>query len=291
MLKDINILGKHATSGWTGTGILMEATTPMSYSDNVKCNNVTITNLQKGIHLRVDPKITKEADMAWVNANFFHQVTLMNFEYGLYLEGDSKVPRDVGGNLFDQVQFQAEAGTKRLIYCEGGTNRFDIFGWDIHKLKPTEAAYEFTKSARFNQIVSPMAAEITEAWIDNGYMNSFPSPNNYVSDKRINALPISLPYVPNFIGNQDDYLVNGHKRGYTVTQVSTHPIVDGELTDIFTFDTESGITFDAKNATYENPIVIEINTFSDPILYTAFLTVMSLWGVSRKDMKWKYMMN
>lgn len=278
MLKDINILGKHATSGWTGTGILMEATTPMSYIDNVKCNNVTITNMQKGIHLRVDPKITKEADMAWVNANFFHQITLMNFEYGLYLEGDSKVPRDVGGNLFDQVQFQAEAGTKRLIYCEGGTNRFDIFGWDIHKLKSTEAAYEFTKSARFNQIVSPMAAEITEAWIDNGYMNSFPSPNNYVSDKRINALPISLPYVPNFIGNQDDYLVNGHKRGYTVTQVSTHPIVDGELTDIFTFDTESGITFDAKNATYENPIVIEINTFSDPILYAAFLTVMSSWG-------------
>ena len=278
MLKDINILGKHATSGWTGTGILMEATTPMSYIDNVKCNNVTITNMQKGIHLRVDPKITKEADMAWVNANFFHQITLMNFEYGLYLEGDSKVPRDVGGNLFDQVQFQAEAGTKRLIYCEGGTNRFDIFGWDIHKLKPTEAAYEFTKSARFNQIVSPMAAEITEAWIDNGYMNSFPSPNNYVSDKRINALPISLPYVPNFIGNQDDYLVNGHKRGYTVTKVSTHPIVNGELTDIFTFDTEAGITFDAKDATYENPIVIEINTFSDPILYAAFLTVMSSWG-------------
>ena len=108
MLKDINILGKHATSGWTGTGILMEATTPMSYIDNVKCNNITITNMKIGVHLRVDKNITKESDMAWVNANFFHQMTLMNFEYGLYLEGDSKVPRDVGGNFFDQVQFQAE---------------------------------------------------------------------------------------------------------------------------------------------------------------------------------------
>lgn len=86
MLKDINILGKHATSGWTGTGILIEATKQMSYNDNVKCNNITITNMKKGIHLRVDPKITKEADMAWVNAKFFHQITFMNFEYGLYLD-------------------------------------------------------------------------------------------------------------------------------------------------------------------------------------------------------------
>ncbi|HDW3055576.1 TPA: hypothetical protein RMI67_003220 [Bacillus cereus] len=277
MLKDINILGKHATSGWTGTGILMEATTPMSYIDNVKCNNITITNMQKCIHLRVDKNITKESDMAWVNANFFHQVTLMNFEYGLYLEGDSKVPRDVGGNFFDQVQFQAEQGTKRLIYCEGGTNRFNIFGWDIHKIKPTEAAYEFSKSARFNQIISPMAQEITEGWIDNGYLNSFVSPNNYTADKRINAMPISLPMKPNFLGNQDDHLVNGHKRGYMVTKVSNHPIVSGELTDIFTFDTESGLTFDGTNATYETPIIIEIDTASDPIWYASFLTVMSSW--------------
>ncbi|MFJ8216238.1 BppU family phage baseplate upper protein [Bacillus cereus] len=277
MLKDVNILGERKHSGWTGTGILMEAKTPMSYIDNVKCNNITITNMQKGIHLRVDPKITKEADMAWVNANFFHQVTIMNVEYGLYLEGDSKVPRDVGGNLFDQVQFQAEAGTKRLIYCEGGTNRFNVFGWDIHKIDPKEAAYEFTKSARFNQIVSPMAQEITEGWIDKGYLNSFVSPNNYTAEKRINAMPISLPTKPNFLGNQDDYLVNGHKRGYTVTKVSMHPLVSGELTDILTFDTESGITLDGTNATYENPIIIEIDTSSDPIWYAAFLTVMSSW--------------
>ena len=227
--------------------------------------------------------------MAWVNANFFHQVTLMNFEYGLYLEGDSKVPRDVGGNLFDQVQFQAEAGTKRLIYCEGGTNRFNVFGWDIHKIKPEEA-YEFTKTSRFNQITSPMAQEITEGWIDNGYLNSFTSPNNYVADKRINAMPISIPSRPNFLGNQDDYIVNGHKRGYKVTKVSTHPIVSGELADILTFDTEAGIIFDGTNATFENPIILEIDTTSDPIWYATFLTAMSSWGLSLKITKWKCMM-
>lgn len=283
MLKDINILGKRATAGWTGTGILMEATKPMTYIDNVKCNNITITNMQKGIHLRVDSSIKNEADMAWVNANFFHQVTLMNFEYGLYVEGDSKVPRDVGGNLFDQVQFQAEAGTKRLIYCEGGTNRFNVFGWDIHKIKPEEAAYEFTKTSRFNKITSPMAQEITEGWIDNGYLNSFTSPNNYVADKRINAMPISIPSRPNFLGNQDDYIVNGHKRGYKVTKVSTHSIVSGELADILTFDTEAGIIFDGTNATFENPIILEIDTTSDPIWYATFLTAMSSWGTQPQN--------
>ena len=43
-----------------------------------------------------------------------------------------------------------------------------------------------------------MAQEITEGWIDNGYLNSFVSPNNYTADKRINAMPISLPMKPNF---------------------------------------------------------------------------------------------
>ena len=62
-----------------------------------------------------------------------------------------------------------------------------------------------------------------------------------------------------------------------VTKVSTHPIVSGELTDIFTFDTESGLMFDGTNATYETPIIIEIDTASDPIWYASFLTVMSSW--------------
>jgi hypothetical protein len=278
MIKDINIWGKRGTSGWTGTGILMEAKTAQSYIDNVKCRNITITNMGKGIHLRVDPSIIQESDMSWVNANMFHEITMMNFEYGIYLEGDNKIPRDVGGNIFTQLQMQAEAGTKRMIYCESALNRFDGFFWDLHKMADTNPAFEFTSTSKFNEVKSAMAQELTESWVDKGYMNSFPSPNNYLADKRVNAFPISIPYTPSFLGNQDDWLVNGDKRGYTVTQASSHPIVSGTLTDIFSFDTEAGVTFDMTNATYSNPVVLEIDISSDPCWYAAFLTAVNPWG-------------
>lgn len=278
VLKDINIKGTQKTSGWTGTGILMEANTPDSYIDNVKCNNITMTNIGKGIHLRVDPSITDNNHPSWVNANQFHQVTIMNFDYGLYLEGHNSIPRDVGGNLFSQLQLQAESGSKRMIYCESALNHFDGFFWDLHKMDDTNPAFEFTATSKFNEVKSAMAQELTESWSDKGYLNSFPSPNNYVADKRINAFPVSLPYTPNFLGNQDDWLVNGDKRGFTVTQTSSHPIVSGELIDIFSFDTENGVTFDMTNTTYDNPVTLEIDIASDPCWYASFLTALNPWG-------------
>lgn len=278
VLKDINIMGVPKTRGWTGTGILMEATKPMTYIDNVKCNNITMTNIGKGIHLRVDPSITKDEDMAWVNANQFHQVTIMNFDYGIYLEGHNSIPRDVGGNLFSQLQLQAEVGSRRMIYCESALNHFDGFFWDLHKMEDTNPAFEFTETSKFNEVKSAMAAELTESWVDRGYLNSFPSPNNYVADKRVNAFPVSIPYTPNFLGNQDDWMVNGHKRGFTVTQTSSHTLLSGELTDILNFDTELGVTFDMSTVTYDNPVVLEIDLSSDPCYYAMYLTAISAWG-------------
>lgn len=282
VLKDINIMGVQKSSGWLGTGILMEANTPDSYIDNVKCNNITMTNIGKGIHLRVDPSITDNNHPSWVNANQFHQITIMNFDYGIYLEGHNSIPRDVGGNLFSQLQLQAEAGSKRMIYCESALNHFDGFFWDLHKMQVTNPAFEFTKTSKFNEVKSAMAQELTESWVDDGYLNSFPSPNNYVSDKRINAFPVSIPYTPNFLGNQDDWMVNGDKRGFTITQTSTHPIISGELTDLLSFDTEAGVTFNMSNVTYENPVVLEIDLSTDPCWYASFLTAVSPWGFQPK---------
>jgi hypothetical protein len=277
-LKNINIKGKRATSGWKGTGILMEATKPDTYINNVHFNNITMTNIGKGVHLRVDPSIVDKTKPSWVNANHFHQVTLMNFEYGLYLEGLHEIPRDVGGNIFTQLQLQAEAGTKRMIYCESALNRFSGFFWDLHKMNEENPAFEFTETSKFNEVKSAMAAELTESWWDRGYLNSCPSPNNYVSDKRINAFPISIPYKPNFLGNQDDWMVNGNQRGFTIKQTSTHPIKEGELSYLFSFDSEQGVTFDMTNVTYDNPVVLEIDLSTEPCWYAAFLSVVSPWG-------------
>jgi hypothetical protein len=287
IISDINVLNKvpPVKGEFTGTGILCEAKTNMGFIDNVKFNNLTFINFEKVIHLRVDPILdemlkTDPNAMAWVNANYFFQITAQNFSYGLYLEGKASVPRDVGGNMFDQCQFQAEETTKAIVYCEGAYNTFNIFMWDLHKMQDQNAAIQFAKSSRFNEIHTAMQLEITESWKDEGYMNKITSPGNYVPEMRTGfAQRISTPYKGQFNGNQDDYFFNGHHRGYTVTQTSG-PAPVGDLIDIFTEDTELGPTWTmTPDIDYMNPITLEIDCSSDPVVYAQFVGTSHPWDM------------
>ncbi|MFZ0446773.1 MAG: hypothetical protein WAM95_19490, partial [Bacillus sp. (in: firmicutes)] len=68
----------------------------------------------------------------------------------------------------------------------------------------------------------------------------------------------------------------GHLRGYTVVQTKgTAPT--GELSDVFTPDTEVGATWDMTGTDYMNPIEIEINCSSDPIVYSQYIGTMHPW--------------
>jgi Pectate lyase superfamily protein len=275
IVSDVNILGKvPATQGaFTGTGILLEAKSTDGFIDNVKFNNVTMINLDKCIHLRVDPSVrtafnADSTKMAWINANYFHQITAQNFKYGIYLEGESAIPRDVSGNFF-QCQFQAEATTENIIYCETANNIFDIFTWDVHKMDVSKPAIRFTKNSKFNVIYSQVPFETTESYFNEGYMNNMESGLNYVSGKPSLASRISTPYVPQFNGNQDDILIFGHHRGYTITQTSG-PVVTGALNNMLMPNTEEGCTWVMTGTDYNNPVVIEVNMTSEPVQYLQF---------------------
>jgi hypothetical protein len=291
IISDMNVLNKvpSVTGAFTGTGILCEAKTNMGFIDNVKFNNLTFINFDKVIHLRVDPVLdTMHADdpdvMAWVNANYFFQITAQNFKYGIYLEGKGTVPRDVGGNMFTQCQFQAEPTTENIVYCEGAYNVFDIFMWDVHKMDNTKPAINFAASSKFNRFSSAMQLEITESWVDKGYMNTISSPGNYVPDQRVLAQRISTPYKGQFNGNQDDFLINGNLRGYTVTQTSgTAPT--GVLADIFLPDTEQGPSWDMTGSDYDNPYVIEIDCSTDPVVYAQYVGTIHPWGAVPDGLK------
>lgn len=291
VISDMNILNKVPTTAgaFTGTGILCEAKTNMGFIDNVKFNNLTFINFDKVIHLRVDPILdemfkTDPNAMAWVNANYFFQITAQNFKYGIYLEGKASVPRDVGGNMFTQCQFQAEPTTEAIVYCEGAYNTFDLFMWDLHKMHDSKPAIQFAKSSRFNKISSAMQLEITESWIDEGYMNVISSPGNYVPDTRTIAQRISTPYKGQFNGNQDDYLINGNLRGYTVKQTKGIAPV-GDLTDIFLPDSEQGVTWNVSGTDYMNPIEIEIDCSSDPIVYAQYIGTIHPWDAIPEGLK------
>ncbi|MBT2727826.1 hypothetical protein J7E63_12845 [Bacillus sp. ISL-75] len=290
-ISDMNILNKvPSTAGaFTGTGILCEAKTAGAFIDNVKFNNLTFINFDKVIHLRVDPVLdtlyaSNNSNMAWVNANYFFQITAQNFKYGIYLEGKGGVPRDVAGNMFDQCQFQAEATTEAIVYCESAYNTFNIFMWDIHKMNDSKPAVNFTQGSKFNRIYTAMSLEITESWSDKGYMNEIGSAGNYVTNQRTLANRISTPYKGQFNGNQDDYLINGDKRGYTVTQTMGTPNT-GTLTDIFLPDTEQGATWDMTGTDYDNPIQIVIDCTTDPAIYAQFIGTIHPWGAMPKGLK------
>ncbi|WP_202815373.1 hypothetical protein [Peribacillus simplex] len=292
VISDMNILNKVPTvkGAFTGTGIFCEAKTNMGFIDNVKFNNLTFINFDKVIHLRVDPILdemfkTDPNVMAWVNANYFFQITAQNFKYGIYLEGKASVPRDVGGNMFDQCQFQAEETTEAIVYCEGAYNTFNLFMWDLHKMNDSKPAIQFAKSSRFNEIHTAMQLEITESWIDEGYMNKICSPGNYVTETRTLANRISTPYKGQFNGNQDDYLINGNLRGYTVTQTKGAAPTSGYLTDIFLPDTEEAPTWNMTGTSYENPIEIEIDCSSDPIVYAQYIGTVHPWDAIPEGLK------
>lgn len=282
-VSDMVILNKVPAvfGAFTGTGILCEAKTNMAYIDNVKFNNLTFINFEKVIHLRVDPILdemfkTDPNVMAWVNANYFFQITAQNFSYGIYMEGLGRVPRDVGGNMFNQCQFQAEPHSKSIVYCEGGYNFFDIFMWDVHKMTNDNPAIQFAKSSKFNKITTAMQLEISESWKDEGYMNQIVSPGNYVPDTRSMAQRVSTPYKGQFNGIQDDYMVFGNHRGYTVTQTKGAAALD-DLDLIFSTNNEFGPIFDMTNTDYDNPMEIVIDCSSDPIHYAQYIGTVHPW--------------
>lgn len=280
---DVNIQGTPKTGGWKGTAFKLEAKLPDTYINNVQFNRIMITNIGTGFHFRVDPSITDVNHPSWVNACDGAQIGMQNFEYGFKYEGLNNVPRDVGGNKFRGLQLQAEIGTKHMIYCESSLNTWDGFFWDLHKMVDTNQAFYFTNGSRFNEVTSAMASELTESWYDKGYLNSFPSPNSYTADKRVNAMPISTPGYPNFLGDQDDWLIYGDTRvGMTVTNTTpaspSIPITNGAtLTDILLPDTENGIEFDMTNSEYIHPAVIEIDLTNDPCWYASYVTAIFSW--------------
>ncbi|AIW03310.1 tail spike protein [Bacillus phage Mater] len=265
---------------WTGTGIHFYSGKGSggvpSFISFVQTNNVGIFNFYRGIFLDVDDTITSNDEWAWVTGCNFDGVAMMNCQRSIDMKGAGSVPRDVGGNTFTNLQIQVEKNTERALFCQGSYNRFKGTFWDLHKC-PHEVV-EFDEGAKFNEVECAHGYEQPQHFRDKGYMNTISSVTNHVPDKLTLAYPLSTPFRPSFIGNQDDYLVRGDARGYTITQTSTHPIKNGmPLTELLTMDTEVGVVWDGTNATYENPIVIEVDTSSDPIYYAQFIGYVTAW--------------
>ncbi|MGG0308470.1 glycosyl hydrolase family 28-related protein [Priestia megaterium] len=265
---------------WTGYGIHMYSgkgsNGEAKFISFVNSSQLGIFNFERGIYLEVDETIQSNDEWAWITGCTFSQINMMNCTWSIYLQGAGGVPRDVGGNIFTNIQVQVEPSSERAIYCEGSYNRFEGLFWDLHK--NPRPSIEFKEGAKFNKVVCAHGYESPKHFLDNGYMNQVASMTNHVPDVLTLAYPLSTPFKPNFLGNQDDYLVRGDLRGYKITQTTNHPIKNYmPLEELLTFETETGVVWDGTNATYENPIILEVDVSSDPINYCQFVGYVSAW--------------
>ncbi|PFL01157.1 hypothetical protein COJ01_11895 [Priestia megaterium] len=282
-IQDIMLLGEdhyYTDQQWTGTGIHFfsgKGTDGVAkFISFVQANNIGIFNFNRGIYFEVDESIKDLSEWAWVTGCTFDTVAMMNCTRSIELEGEGSVPRDVGGNQFKNLQIQIEPNSDFAIYCEGSYNTFEGLFWDLHK--NPKPSIRFAKGSKFNKVICAHGYEQPQHFLDEGYMNTISSLTNHVPDGRTLAYPLSAPFQPSFLGNQDDYLISGDLRGYKIKQISNHPIKNGmPLEQLLTFDTEVGVVWDATNATYENPIIIEIDTSSDPIYYCQFVGYITAW--------------
>ncbi|AGY48730.1 tail spike protein [Bacillus phage Staley] len=290
-INGIMMLGEdhyYTDQNWTGTGVRFYsgkgANGEAKFISFVNCSQLGIFNFQKGIHLDVDTTIKTNDEWAWVTGCTFDQVNMMNCTQSIVLNGDRGIPRDVGGNIFTNMQIQIEPTSDYAIYCEGSFNRFEGLFWDLHK--NPNPSIKFAKSSRFNVVKCAHGYDSPQHFLDEGYDNTIESATNHTPHKRNMAYPLSTPFNPSMLGNQDDYLVRGDLRGYTFTQVSNHTIkYGGNLKELLTMEMETGVTWGAAGTTYDAPIVFEIDLSSDPIWYGAFFGVMGAWNTYPKGVR------
>lgn len=291
-IQDIMLLGEdhyYTDQAWTGTAIHFYSGKGSGgvpqYISFVQGNNVAAFNFDRGIYFEVDETIKDESEWACVTGCTFDNVAMMNCKRAIELEGEGSVPRDVGGNQFKNLQIQIEPTSDFAIYCEGSYNTFEGLFWDLHK--NPNPSFRFSKGAKFNKIICAHGYEQPQHFLDDGWFNTVSSVTNHVPDKLTLAYPLSTPFKPNMLGNQDDYMVRGDLRGYTIMQKSTHTLKNNylPLSELLTMEMEQGHMWDATQATYENPIVLEVDLAADPIWYAAFMGLTSAWNKAPKGVK------
>jgi hypothetical protein len=274
IVKDINILGKdHETdvgatsTSWKGKGIHFYSGNSSStaygngaYIAYIQVSNVNITNFYRGIYLEREQAPVN--GNPWITSCSFDQVGMMNCMRAIDITTNNAFYN--GGHTFTNLQLQANTYCERYIYCDGSNNVFKGLFWDISSyFEPRNIpCFELGTTAQENFVEGTQYYSPDIHYIDK---NANPmKPNRFQSlVDPINILPPRVTnQVRNFIGNQDDILA-GASKAYTVTKLSSHPIVNGTIDSPFV--PNQGNFLGLTGVDENNNCQIEINLGTNPI--------------------------
>lgn len=133
----------NAANTYKGTAVSLYAGGDGHYISYVKFSELKITGFATAIKLQAVKPVT---GMAWVNANYFNNITLDANIKGIDLIGGQTVPNETSGNTFTDFQMQTESNTTALISVTGQDNVFHGMMWDITK-SPTAQPVVVTANA------------------------------------------------------------------------------------------------------------------------------------------------
>lgn len=274
IVKDMNFLGKEhesdaspTSTSWTGKGIHFYSGNSSNtafgngaYIAYIQVSNINITNFYRGIYLEREK--TPINGNPWITSCTFDQIGMMNCMRSIDITTNDSFYN--GGHLFTNLQLQANSYCERYVYADGSNNIFQGEFWDIESYFEPRGVpcFEFTATAHENFVDGTQYYAPDKHYIDKN--NTPMKPNRFRSiTNSVNILPpVVTNSIRNLIGDQDDILA-GASKAFTVTKTSAHTSGGGSLDNMFT--PTKGTYYSLDGVDEANNCIIEINCTSNPI--------------------------
>jgi hypothetical protein len=237
-----------------------------AYVAYVQVSNINISNFYRGIWLEREQ--TPVQGNPWITSCTFDQINMYAAMRSIDITTNDSFYN--GGHSFSNLQLQANSYSERYIYSDGSNNVFQGEFWDLEDYFEGRgvAPFEFSATAHENTINGTQFFQYDKHVIDKN--TSGATGGNPMRPNRFNSLinpvniipPVLTNNVRNIIGDQDDILA-GASKAYTVTKTSAHTIAAGTLDS--PFQPNKGSYLSLSGVDENNNCTLEIDMSASPV--------------------------
>lgn len=164
-VKNLNVINWSGSN--KGIGIYCYSGDTEHEISFVDFENPKLVGLDTGIKLEA---VLPPSGNAWVNANRFHNAVIEDCVTMIDLIGDTTVPNETSGNIFDNLQIQLSTATQRALRISGQYNVFTGMVWDDWTVSSGVKLFEFNSTSDKNDISGLLMVQ-KDRLLDNGTNN------------------------------------------------------------------------------------------------------------------------